>query len=489
MRMLVSIVVNLYTVRILWKVLGIVDYGIYNLVGGIVLMFAFLNTAMVASSQRFISFELGKGDSERLRKTFAISVTVHMLLALVILVLAETIGLWFLNVKLNIPADRMVASNWVYQCSILAFLLNVVSVPYNACIVAHEHMKIYGYFGILDVFLKLGIVLLTSIIQYDHLIVYAILILCVSAFMRLLYGLYCKKKFDECKFQRHKDSEQMKDMFAFAGWSFLGNMGFSVRDQGTNIILNLFFNVTVNAAKGIANQIGHVINGFATNFTMAMNPQITKRYAMGEIDSMLQLVYNGCRVALLLMSVVVIPIFVSAETLMTLWLGTVAPYTIGFLRLVLIMSLIDCVVSPITTSLQATGKIKKFQIVISLIMTANLPISWLLLKLYINPYIVMFVAIGTSIAALISRLVLLHELIDISYRKFYINVYLRTIPCILAAGVTSWCLYRLFSPDLLGLIGFAILSIAITMGLIYCVVLSSKERALILSQITKKIII
>lgn len=356
-----SIVVNLYTVRLLWQVLGVDDYGIYNLVGGIVLMFAFLNNAMIASSQRFISFELGRGDSERLRKTFSISVSVHVLLAVLVFVLAETIGLWFLNYKLNIPVGRMSAANWVYQCSVMAFLLNIVSVPYNACIVAHEHMKVYGYFGILDVMLKLGIVLLVARLPGDSLIEYALLILAVSATMRLIYGVYCSRHFEECKFSKFKDRALMREMFSFAGWSFLGNMGFSVRDQGINILLNVFFNVAVNAAKGIANQVGGVINGFASNFTMAVNPQITKRYATGEVESMMNLVYNGCKLSLILMSIVVIPLIVSAPVVLRLWLGEVAPYTVGFLQLVLLLSLIECVVSPITTSIQATGMIRSFR--------------------------------------------------------------------------------------------------------------------------------
>lgn len=478
-RMIVSIVVNLYTVRLLWQVLGVDDYGIYNLVGGIVLMFAFLNNAMIASSQRFISFELGRGDSERLRKTFSISVSVHILLAVLVFVLAETIGLWFLNYKLNIPVGRMSAANWVYQCSVMAFLLNIVSVPYNACIVAHEHMKVYGYFGILDVMLKLGIVLLVARLPGDSLIEYALLILAVSATMRLIYGVYCSRHFEECKFRKFKDRALMREMFSFAGWSFLGNMGFSVRDQGINILLNVFFNVAVNAAKGIANQVGGVINGFASNFTMAVNPQITKRYATGEVESMMNLVYNGCKLSLILMSIVVIPLIVSAPVVLRLWLGEVAPYTVGFLQLVLLLSLIECVVSPITTSIQATGMIKKFQIVISMIIIANIPISWVCLKVGGNPYTVMIVSIGLSIIALMARLMILHELVRFSYRKFVKEVYARTIPCIIVAGIASFCYFYLVAPNLSGLIIFGISSILTNVVLIYLMALSNSERLFI----------
>lgn len=467
--------------------MGIDDYGIFNVVGGIVMMFAFLNSAMVASSQRFLSFELGRGDKDRLKKTFSISLTVHFLLAVAVLLLAETAGLWFLNDKLNIPTGRMVAANWVYQCSIISFLFTIVSVPYNACIVAHEHMKIYGYFGILDVMLKLCIVLIVSVIPADHLIAYAILLLIEAAMMRLIYSIYCTRHFEECHFTKTRDNGLLKDMFAFAGWSFLGNMGFSVRDQGLNIVINMFFNVAVNAAKGIATQIGNVINGFAYNFTMAVNPQITKRYASGEIDSMLGLVYNGCKYSLILISIVVIPLIICADTVLQLWLDNVAPYTVGFLRLILVVALIDSVVSPITTSLQATGRIKKFQIIVSVIMLSNIPLAWIWLKLDSNPYIVMYVCILTSITALMARLRLLHELVNFSYRQFLSKVYARTLPCIAISLVLSFLIYSCFPSNFIGLVCFSISSVGIFLILVCLIALSTKERNLIYSQVRKRI--
>lgn len=479
LRTLVSIAVNLYTVKLLWDILGVDNYGIYNLVGGIVLMFAFLNNAMVASSQRYISFELGQGNKERLQKTFSISLQVHFILALIVLILAETIGLWFLNYKLNIPAGRMVAANWVYQCSIISFLFTIISVPYNACIVAHEHMKVYGYLGILDVILKLILVLITALIPYDRLIVYSILILGLAIFDRIIYALYCRKHFEECRLVKTNDHNLMKDMFSFAGWSFIGNMGFSVRDQGINILLNMFFNVAVNAAKGVANQVGTVINSFVGSFTMAMNPQITKKYAVGDIQGMLNLVYNGCKFSLILISIVIIPVIIAAETILRIWLENVAPYTVGFLQLTLLMMLIDCVVSPITTSLQATGRIKKFQILISIIMLSILPLCWLWLKLGGSPYVVMFVAMSGSFIALITRLILLSEQINFSIKNFFIKVYSRTIPYIIISGGICWVIYRYISHDIWGLIGYAASAIGVILCSIYVIALTQPERVMV----------
>lgn len=486
-RMILTILVNLYAVRVIWQVLGVEDYGVYNVVGGIVTMFAFLNSAMVASSQRFISFELGTGNKERLSKVFSISMTVHFMLALLILILAETIGLWFLNAKLNIPPDRMMAANWVYQCSIVAFIVNIVSVPYNACIVAHEHMKAYGYFGILEVILKLAIVFLLIFIPFDKLITYAVLIVAVSALMRLIYGYYCRQNFDECHYKFVSDHHLMRDMFSFAGWSFIGNLGFSVRDQGLNIVVNLFFNVAVNAAKGIASQIGGVISGFAQNFQMALSPQITKRFAAGETSSMMTLVFAGCKYSALLMMFIVIPLYFASEIVLKLWLDDVAPYTVGFMQLVLIMSLIDSMVSPITTALQATGRIKWFQIIISIIMVANIPLAWIWLKLEANPYIVLYVSILTSAIALVARLILLHHEVTFSYRDFLVKVICRIIPVFIISGAIAWLLYSYFAHSIPGVISYALISVALIGITTFILGLGTSERRVLVATIINRV--
>lgn len=486
-RMILTILVNLYAVRVVWQALGAEDYGVYNVVGGIVTMFAFLNNAMIASSQRFISFELGKGVLERLKRVFSISITVHIMLSVLILILAETIGLWFLNVKLNIPEGRMVAANWVYQCSVIAFIINVVSVPYNACIVAHEHMKAFGYFGILEVILKLLIVILLLFIPFDKLITYAILIVAVSIFMRVLYGIYCTRNFEECHYHFVSDHHLMRDMFSFAGWSFIGNLGFSARDQGLNIVINLFFNVLVNAAKGVANQIGNVVNGFASSFQMAINPQITKRYAAGDTASMIDLVFTGCKFSTLLMMFIVIPLYFSAEQVLTLWLGHVAPYTVGFLQLVLIMTLIDSMVSPITTALQATGRIMWFQITVSIIMVLTIPIAWIWLKFNHNPFIVLYVSIFASVIALIDRLILLHREIPFSYHKFFSQLVFRVLPVLLISGISARLIYSLFPKSIMGLILFVFVTLIITALSVFIIGLAPNERQLVITSIRERI--
>ncbi|MBD5320661.1 MAG: lipopolysaccharide biosynthesis protein [Bacteroides sp.] len=486
MRMLITIAVNLYTVRVLWQILGIDNYGIYNVVGGVVMMFAFLNNAMIASSQRFISFELGLGDKERISKVFSLSITIHFLLAIIILIFAETIGLWFLNYKLNIPADRMVAANWVFQCSVVTFIINVISVPYNACIVAHEHMKAYGYLGIAEVTFKLLIVFLLLLIPGDKLILYSVLILSVALIMRTIFGIYCTHNFDECHYKFIRDSHLMRDMFAFAGWSFVGNLGFSVRDQGLNIVINLFFNVAVNAAKGIAAQVGGVISGFASSFTMALNPQITKRYAVGDIDAMMSLVFSGCKYSVLLMMVIVLPLIMAAKPILLLWLGDVAPYTVDFLKLTLVIVLIESIVNPITTSLQATGNIKLFQILISVLMIATVPIAYIWLMYNHNPYIVMYVSIFISLAAIIIRLLLLRHQILFSYNQFIRKVIAPIILTFMLAAPISWFLYQFVNDTLFSLIIYGIISVITTTIIIVMVALTNLERHFLMNLLRER---
>lgn len=490
-RMGLTIIVNLYTVRVIWEVLGVDNYGIYNVVGGIVLMFQFLNNAMVASSQRFISYELGSGNIERLKNVFAISLRVHYILGVGIYLLGETIGLWFLNCRLNIPLDRMFAANCVYQCSLLAFFVSVISVPYNSCIVAHEHMKVYGYMSILDVVLRLIAVFLLVIIPFDKLISYAVLMLVVQIIIRLLYQVYCRIHYIECKYVRANDKGLMKDMFAFAGWSFVGNMGFSLRDPALNMILNIFFNVAMNAAKGIANQVTTALNGFTSSFTMALNPQIIKSYAVGDRDSMMQLVFRGCKFSFLLVCVLVIPIMVCCRELLEVWLGSVEPYTVGFINIMLIAVMVDSMVGPITTSLQAIGDIRKFQIVIAIIMLLCIPAAWIWLKIDAFPYAVVIVSLISSIVALIARLLLLREQIVFSLRDFLLTVVCRCYPSALVAYIICEWLKNtvsqyIINSQLLYLFGFIVVEcfIVILIGLIS---LTSIERKKVFQMIFKRI--
>lgn len=487
-RMLLTIVVGLYTSRVVLNTLGVSDYGVYNVVGGIVAMLSFLSSALAAASQRFFSFELGRGDLQRLKNIFRTSVSVHIVLSIIVFIVAETIGLWFVNTYLNIAPDRMVAANWVYQCSILTFMLTVLSVPYNACIVAHEHMDAFAYISIVEVTLKLLIVYLLSVINYDKLIIYGIFVSCVALAIRVVYGIYCKRKFEECAYHFNIDKKLFNEMFAFAGWSVIGNLGFSVKDQVANIILNLFFGTIVNAARGIALQVNGIISGFSINFMMALNPQITKQYATGNVYGSMRLVYAGCRYSFFLLALITIPVMINIDYLLRLWLGIVPEYTATFLLLALICALINSMAMPLTTAIQATGNIKAFQTSICIIMMCEVPLAYLILSCGGKPYMAMYPTVLVTMVALFARFDILRKLVceyDIKYFSLYIvgkNLIIGLF-CIM----TSYYVRRIFTVNFGTFILTSLISCLIVSIIVYTFGITPDERVKINRGIRNKI--
>lgn len=480
--------IGLYTSRVVLNTLGVSDYGIYNVVGGIITMLSFLNAGMVQSSQRFISYEMGRNDIDRLKIVFNTSVTIHVIIAMIAFILAETIGLWFVNTHLNIEADRMTAANWVYQCSIFTFMLNVISVPYNSCIVAHERMSAFAYISILEVTLKLGIVFLLLVSPFDRLIIYAILVLLVSVLIRFCYTLYCKQKFEECTYHFIFDKFLFKKMFSFAGWSVIGNLGFSFKDQASNIILNIFYGTTLNAARGIGMQVSAIVNTFSSNFSMALNPQITKQYAAGNIDESKKLVYAGSRYTFYLLTLISIPVIINVNYILELWLGTVPEYTSYFLILSLLTSLLYALSGCVTIAIQATGKIRTFQIGISLLMLAELPMAYLLLKGGYPPYTVMFPTLLTYTVAIFFRFYLIKRMIPIYSYKFYVSRVL--IPCIIIftlCWIICYFISLQFETNFISLIVTSLISMIITSCVIYIIGMNKMERIFIVRNIKKRI--
>ena len=434
-RMLFTMAVSLFTSRVVLNTLGVEDYGIYNVVGGVVSMFSIISGSLSAAISRFITVELAKGDADKLRKTFSASVTIQLLLSLIIVVLIESIGVWFLNVKMVIPAERMDAANWVLQFSIVTFVINLISVPYNATIIAHEKMSAFAYISILEVVCKLVIVYLLKISPIDRLVFYAILMCAVSVIIRLVYGYYCNRHFAECKFSFRFDKDLLKRMFSFAGWNFIGASSAVLRDQGGNIIINLFGGPAVNAARGIAMQVNHAIVGFSNNFMTALNPQITKSYASGEQDYMMKLIFRGARFSFYMLLFLSLPVLVSTHYILSVWLGIVPEHSVLFVRLALIFAMSESISSPLVTAMLATGKIRNYQIVVGGLQMLNLPISYVLLRIGCIPETVMMVAIGLSQCCLAARLVMLRTMIGLSARKYLREVYLNVILVTTAAAV------------------------------------------------------
>lgn len=479
--MFISIIIGLYTSRVILEILGVNDYGIYNVVGGIVAMFSFLSSAMTAASQRFISFELGARNFEKLKKVFSTSIEIHLAIAFIIFLLAESIGLWFINTKLNISLDRMVAANWVYQSAVLSFMLTVVSVPYNACIVAHEHMQSFAYISIFEVVLKLVIVLSLTIIPYDKLITYSVLVLVVALIIRVIYGLYCKRHFSECSFYWTYDKKLFREMFDFAGWSLIGNLGFVIKDQGSNIVLNLFSGTALNAARGVAIQVNGIVSSFSSNFIMALNPQITKQYASGNIDQSISLVYAGCRFSCFLLSIITVPILINIDYILSLWLGTNVPsYTSDFLFYSLWSSIIASMATPIVNALQATGKIRTFQIIIFLIMICEMPLAYIILSLGFEPYYIMFATLFVTFVGLIARFILLKQQVNkysISY--FIFNVLIKNLILIIISFGIALIIKNNLPQNFIFLIITSLIAVVITISIIYTFGITKTERAIV----------
>lgn len=485
-RMFVTMAVGLYTSRVVLNVLGVSDYGIYNVVGGIITMMSFLNAAMVQASQRFLSFELGSGNLERQNRVFCTSVNIHLVICVIALLVGETFGLWFVNSKLNIPADRMVAANWVYQASILSFMTGVMSVPYNSSIVAHEKMSAFAYISILEVMLKLVIVYLLMVVSFDKLIFYSFLMVLVGVVIPLCYTIYCKRHFEECHYHYVMDRKLFGEMFSFAGWSVFGNLGFSFKDQISNIILNLFYGTTVNAARGIGIQVATIVNTFATNFTMAINPQITKQYAIGNLEASRKLVYAGCRFSFYLLSIVSIPIIINIDYILHLWLGIVPDYTGQFVILSLITSLLYVLSGSVTTAIQATGKMKIFQIGICIIMLGELPIAWVLMEIGFPPYAVMWPSLATYMIAILFRFWLIKRFVEgYSYREYVCNVIVR---CLLLFAI-SFIICNAMVSNLSDTFGWfivsCIMSVFVSAIVFFTMGLFKSERLIIIDKIRK----
>lgn len=481
-RMFITTIVGLYTSRVVLNTLGISDYGIYNVVGGIITMATFLNTAMVAASQRFLSFELGRGDGERLSRVFCTSINIHVLICLIAFVLAETIGLWFVNVQLNIPAGRMTAANWVYQASIVSFIINVMSVPYNSAIVAHEKMSAFAYISILDVILKLLIVYLLLIIPFDKLITYSVLMVCVVSFIRLCYTFYCKRHFVECSYHFTNDRQLFREMFSFAGWSIVGNLGFSFKDQLSNIILNLFYGTTLNAARGLGMLVTSHVTTFAHSFTMALNPQITKQYAAGNFDASRKLVYAGSRFTFYLLTIISIPIIINIDYILKLWLGIIPDYTSQFIIFSIIISLLYALSECVTKAIQATGRIKWFQIGICVIMLSELPIAWVLLKLGYPPYAVMWPGILTYTIAVFFRFWLLHHYVkNYGYKEYIMQVIVRCVVVFLFSYFLCLLLCKRMNENLWNLFFSIIICIFSIGGIVLLIGLTKSERNTIIN--------
>ena len=487
MRMLFMMAVSLFTSRITLAALGVTDYGIYNVVGGMVAMFSILSGSLSVTIGRFITVEVGKGDKERLKTIFSTSVSIQICMALVICLIAEVAGVWFLNNKMVIPVDRLYAAHWVLQLSILTFLVNLISVPYNAVIIAHERMSAFAYISILEVVLKLVIVYLLYVSPVDKLIVYAVLLALVAVVIRLVYGSYCKRHFDEAHYRFCFDKNLLRDMFGFIGWAFWGNAMVVLKDQGTNVLLNLFCGPAVNAARGVAMQVNNAVYSFVQNFMMAVNPQITKSYSAGNVNDMHKLIIRSAKFGFFILLMLLMPICANIDYILGLWLVEVPEHTANFIVLVLLYSLLDCYGHPLITGVLAEGDIKRYEIALTIIYFLNFIASYVFLKLGMQPEVVFVLNIIFKAFVIIALLWHSHAKYSLPVNEFMIKCVLRTVVIFL---INASLVYLLPISDCNNLLDFATSSLMIftvCAALVYFIGITKNEAAYIKNMVASKL--
>lgn len=477
-RMLITMVVGLYTSRVVLNTLGVEDYGINNVVGGVIAMFSLISASISGSIGRFLTFELGRGNMDALKKVFSTSVTIQIILSIIIVVIAEIVGIWFLNNKLQIPADRMYAAHWVFHCSIISFVIGLISLPYNASIISHEKMNVFAYMSILETILKLVIVYMLVISPFDKLITFSILGVAVSIIIRLIYGWYCKRNFEECTYNFSLNKKLFKEMFSFAGWELFGSSAGILRENGSSILINIFTKSTIaNAAAGIAGTLTSVISGFVSNFTMAFSPQITKFYASQKFEDLIKLIYMGCKFSPYMMLVLAMPIFFNTKYILMLWLGNVPDHTVNFVVITILFMFNELISRPLITAKLATGKIRNYQIVVGGVLLLTLPIAYIALILGAPIEAVFFAKFATSFIATFVRLYMLRgDIPGLSVKHFLLNVYMRVVLVGLSASILPIMSYLLISNELLQFISTSIISVMSVCISVYYIGCTSQEQ-------------
>jgi O-antigen/teichoic acid export membrane protein len=468
--------VSLYTVRVVLNTLGAEDYGIYNVVAGVVTMFGFLSNSMAAASQRYFSFEIGRKDFEQLKRIFNLSFEIYVLIAVIVLLLAETIGLWFVTNKLVIPLERKNTAFWIYQFSLISFVFLILTSPYMAAIISHEDMNIYAYVSILEVVLKLGIVFMLRLIQWDHLKLYGLLLCSVVIVIALVYWIICRLKYPECNFSIYWNKQLFKEITNYTGWNLFGSSVGIFKIQAINILLNQFFNPMIVAARGIASTVNSAVVSFSQNFSTALRPQIIKTYAINNRKEMLRIMFYGSKGTYFLMYLFTLPLVLEAHTVLSLWLKNPPGYTVLFTRLALIDALIDSISYPIMTVAQATGKIKLYQSVVGGILLLNLPVAWVLLLRGAPAYSVMVAAICLTLIAFIVRLLILKRLIDYSMMRFFKEVLLPVAKISIVSAIIPYVLYSILQMGIMRLLLVIVISMFSVCGSVYVFGLSVQDR-------------
>lgn len=476
-RMLLMMAVTLYTSRVILKVLGVDDYGIYNLVGGFVMLFSFISQALTSAVQRFLNVALGRGDKEYYQNIFSSSINIFILLSILVIIIGETVGVWFVNTQLNIPNGRMEAAKWVFQLSLLVFIAGILRTPYNASIIAHEKMNFYAYISIFEAVIKLGVVFLLQLFDFDKLILYAILFLTSIVVVNIIYMVYCHRQFAECSYKWVWDKHLFGELLSMSGWSLLGQMAAVGRTQGENFIINRYHSVSANAAKGVSSQLTGALHQFVTNFQTAFNPQLIQTYAAGEMQDHVKLLFRACKFSYYLMLLIAVPAIFNIDFILTTWLTEIPRYSVGFCIWGLLSYLFSALYSPLTSTIYAHGKIRNYQLAIATIHLFVLITSFLVLRKGFAPYSVVVVGVCYQVVIMLVSMYHNFKLTNIKISSFSRMVILPTIfTTFISIILPSGILWMNFEQNFLISLLVCGVEAAWTAGIVYMVGLEKGEK-------------
>ncbi len=488
-RMFVLMIIGFITTRVVLRSLGEIDYGLNNAIAGFVSLFGVFTGSLNAAISRFITYELGTGNQEKLNKVFSTSLIIQVIMALIVSILVETIGMWFMINHMTIPADRLSASHWVLHFAVINTFINLTFVPFSACIISHEKMSIYAYVSIIEGILQLFIAYLIALdVWGDRLIFYSCALCLTSLIVNGIYLIYCSKNYEECRIRNVFDKDLLKNIGGFAGWNMIGAASGILKNQGINILFNMFFGPKVNAAQGVSNQASGLATKFSNGFMSALNPQITKSYAAGNYDYMYSLVFQGTRMAFGLFLIIALPIFIETEAILSIWLGSYPDHTVTFIRLMLITLLVDYIIAPpLVTIMLATGKIKNYQISVGGLQLLSFPIAYIMLKCGLSAELVLCMVVFIALLCMIVRLTMLYRMIRFPVAKYLKNVILILFEVTILSSILPLILYYLVPDGLyfdLMVCGTAIVTSSLV---IWFVDLTKSERAKLMKSFLSKI--
>lgn len=486
-QLILTVLVQLYVVPVLLRSLGVEDYGIYNVVAGVVTMFTFVSGSLTSASQRFMAYSIGREDEEELKNVFSSTLLIYLGITILLCVVLELFGIWFLNTQMEIPAIRLHAANWVFHLTVIFFAIEIMIIPFRADIIAHERMNVLAYLTISECLLKLGAAIAITIVAFDRLIMYSGLLTIVAGLILIAYWIYCRLNFHECRSIRPQwNMETSRSLLSYSGWNMIGSLALILRNQGLNIVQNLFFGPLINAAHSIAQQVQGVVVRFVDNVYVASRPQITKLYAAGQKDMMWELIFQSAKMAFFLMMLICIPAILELDMVLKLWLHEVPPYTAVIAKLMMASLLVETLVNQVIAAYQAANRIKQYQLYSSTILLLNIPTSYIVLKIYPNyPQIPYLISVFLSVGYIVSILLIAKSEVQMDVKEFLMKVIGRNVVVFMLSIILSYYVCRILEPSLLRILYTTIVSTIISLFFIWCIGFNTQERQYVFTLIKK----